>query len=237
MLCDATGKVLAVGRLHDSDDHTAQIRYMAVDTGYQRQGLGSRILEQLEQAAAAAGYDRIVLHARELAVPFYLSYGYRVIAPSHRLFGAIQHFLMSRELAVPAPGSCSEPTRRTPMADLFSVTAPLAIRFRDGSRQIMIERLPYRDGVLFLPPFWTESGMETALRFVAGPVRGDGPWKIGDAVVTVLGCHGTDAQLASEFAAWQDYLEQLGAGYPEREQIVWGMQSHAARTAKGDTAG
>jgi ribosomal protein S18 acetylase RimI-like enzyme len=105
MLCDATGKVLAVGRLHGSGDHTAQIRYMAVDAGYQRQGLGSRILEQLEQAAAAAGYERIVLHARELAVPFYLSRGYRIIEPSHRLFGAIQHFLMSRELGVAAPHS------------------------------------------------------------------------------------------------------------------------------------
>ena len=115
------------------------------------------------------------------------------------------------------------------MADLFSVTAPLAIRFGDGSRQIMIERMPHADGVLFLPPFWTETGMETALRFVAGPVRGDGPWKVGDAVVTVLGCHGTDAELASEFAAWQGYLEQLGADYPEPEQIGQRMQSYAAQ--------
>ena len=105
MLCDVTGKVLAVGRLHDSGDHTAQIRYMAVDTACQRQGLGSRILEQLEAAAAAAGYDRIVLHARELAVPFYLSRGYRIIEPSHRLFGTIQHYRMSRRLGVAAPHS------------------------------------------------------------------------------------------------------------------------------------
>jgi hypothetical protein len=123
------------------------------------------------------------------------------------------------------------------MADLFSVTAPLAIRFRDGSRQIMIERIPYADGVLFLPPFWTETGIETALRFVAGPVAGDGPWKVGDAVVTVLGCHGTDPHLASEFAAWQDYLEQLGAGYPERDRIEQRMQDHAAQAVERNAGG
>jgi ribosomal protein S18 acetylase RimI-like enzyme len=105
MICDPTGKVLAVGRMHDAGDQTAQIRYMAVETGYQRQGLGTQILDQLERAAAAAGYKRVILHAREPAVPFYRDRGYRVIAPSHRLFGAIQHFLMSRELGVAAPGS------------------------------------------------------------------------------------------------------------------------------------
>ncbi len=114
------------------------------------------------------------------------------------------------------------------MADLFSVTAPLAIRFRDGSRRIMIERMPYRDGLLFLPPFWNEAGIARALRFVAGPLRGDGPWKAGDAVVTVLGCHGSDPQLASDFAAWQSYLEQSGAAYPEREEVLRLMHEHAA---------
>jgi hypothetical protein len=105
------------------------------------------------------------------------------------------------------------------MADLFSVTAPLVIRFADGSKQIMIERLAHRDGLLFLPPFWTETGIGAALHFVAGPVRGEGPWKVGDALVTVLGCHGTDAELASHFAAWQTIREQLGAAYPQAEQI------------------
>jgi hypothetical protein len=113
------------------------------------------------------------------------------------------------------------------VADLFSVTAPLAIRFEDGSRQIMIERLPYRGGLLFLPPFWTETAVQEALHFVAGPVRGEGPWKVGDAVVTVLGCHGTDPGLAEDFAAWRAHREQLTADYPEREDIARLMQEAA----------
>lgn len=106
------------------------------------------------------------------------------------------------------------------MADLFSVTAPLAIRFRDsGEKQIMVERLPCNDGLVFLPAFWTDTGIERALRYVAGPITGDGPWKVGNAVVTVLGCHGTDAELASDFSNWQTRLVQLGGAYPDREAV------------------
>jgi len=118
------------------------------------------------------------------------------------------------------------------MADLFSVTAPLAIRFRDtGEKQIMIERVPYRDGLVFLPAFWTDTGIEGALRYVAGPVEGEGPWKVGNAVVTVLGCHGTDAELAGEFSCWQTRLMELGEAYPEKNDIERQMRIHAAAAA------
>ena len=71
------------------------------------------------------------------------------------------------------------------MADLFSVTAPLAIRFRDtDEKQIMVARLPYNNGLLFLPTFWTDMQPQQALRYVPGPIEGDGPWKVGNAIVT-----------------------------------------------------
>jgi hypothetical protein len=105
------------------------------------------------------------------------------------------------------------------MADLFSVTAPLAIRFPNGERQIMIERFAHRDGVCFLPPFWTETKLADALRFVPGPIKGGGPWKAGDAIITVLGCHGTDAELAGELSSWLDYLAQRDEPYPERDTL------------------
>ena len=118
------------------------------------------------------------------------------------------------------------------MADLFSVTAPLTVRFRDGTRQIMIERMPYRDGLLYLPPFWDEGGVANTLRFVAGPVRGEGPWKVGDAVVTVLGCYGTDPALAAEFAAWQGHVQRLNTGYPAHEEIHRLMHEHAEQAVQ-----
>lgn len=119
------------------------------------------------------------------------------------------------------------------MADLFSVTAPLAIRFRDsGEKQVMVERLPCADGLLYLGPFWIDLPVQQALRFVPGPITGDGPWKVGDtAVVTVLGCHGTDAELAGAFGSWQTRMMELGDAYPSRTDIETLMKTHAAGVA------
>jgi hypothetical protein len=118
------------------------------------------------------------------------------------------------------------------MADLFSVTAPLAIRFKDtGEKQIMVERIPYDDGLVFLPAFWLDTGIEQSLRYVAGPIEGDGPWKVGNAIVTVLACHGTDAVLANQFGAWQTRLMELGDSYPDKAAIEAQMKVCAAVAA------
>ena len=118
------------------------------------------------------------------------------------------------------------------MADLFSVTAPLAIRFKDtGEKQVMVERLPFNDGLLYLPAFWTDTELRNALRYVPGPITGDGPWKVGNTIVTVLACHGTDAELANEFSCWQTRLMELGESYPDRQDIYQAMKTHAAGAA------
>lgn len=106
------------------------------------------------------------------------------------------------------------------MPDLFSVTAPLAIRFPDGEKKIMIHRYPSGDGMIFLAPFWNLSASDAAWHRVPGPIKGEGPWKVGDAVVTVLGCHGTDAELAGEFSEWQSYREQCGGDYPDDASLA-----------------
>lgn len=122
------------------------------------------------------------------------------------------------------------------MADLFSVTAPLAIRFKEtGEKQVMVERLPFSDGLLFLPTFWTDAELADALRYVPGPITGDGPWKVGNAIITVLACHGTDAELANEFSCWQTRLMELGDSYPDQQDIHQAMKTHAAGIAGLDT--
>jgi len=121
------------------------------------------------------------------------------------------------------------------VADLFSVTAPLAIRFRDsGEKQVMVERLPYGNGLLFLPAFWIDRQPQQALRYVPGLIEGDGPWKVGNAIVTVLGCHGTDAELAGEFSSWQTRLLELGEAYPARAEIEALMKTLAAGVGGSD---
>jgi len=106
------------------------------------------------------------------------------------------------------------------MADLFSVTAPLLIRFRDGRREVMVERLPHPQGLLYFKPFWDELGPEQGLCLVPGEVRGEGPWKIGDAVVTVLGCHGTDPEQSALYADWQQHRQQRGTDGPDRDALL-----------------
>lgn len=88
---------IAAGRLHPVDAAVGQIRAMAVDPAYQKQGLGSRILNNLEAIAREQGLEKIVLHAREEAVPFYQKYGYEVVAPGPFSWG-IKHFEMSKRL-------------------------------------------------------------------------------------------------------------------------------------------
>ncbi|UOQ53517.1 GNAT family N-acetyltransferase [Hymenobacter cellulosivorans] len=92
------GHVAGVGRLHPSGPHQAQVRYMAVDPALQGQGIGQQVLKYLEEAARQQGQTECILHARQQAVPFYERLGYHVVAPSHLLFGTVQHYLMRKDL-------------------------------------------------------------------------------------------------------------------------------------------
>jgi len=98
VVCNSSGNIIAVGRLHRLDDRQGQIRYMAVEQGYERQGNGSLLLASLEKAARDTGLETVILHARENALPFYLRHGYTRVEPSYLLFGEIQHHLMTKRL-------------------------------------------------------------------------------------------------------------------------------------------
>ena len=94
MACDENDKVIGVGRLHFNNDNEAQIRYMAVALEYEKQGVGSSILEALEKHAIEKNCKTIILHARENAVGFYQKKGYELLGKSYLLFGSIQHYRM-----------------------------------------------------------------------------------------------------------------------------------------------
>jgi len=99
MVCRRDGKALAVGRLHRLDENSGQIRYMAVESGCERRGYGTLVIAALEQAAIEIGIEKISLHARERAIPFYQHHGYKTIEPSFLLFDEIQHHLMTKNLS------------------------------------------------------------------------------------------------------------------------------------------
>lgn len=91
-------RIIGVGRLHTADPHTAQIRYMAVEPDYHRQGVASLLLVSLE---AASTRELITLNSRESACGFYLKNGYELGAETHTLYGEIRHFVMTKKLIHP----------------------------------------------------------------------------------------------------------------------------------------
>jgi len=88
--------IVGVGRLDQIDAQTAQIRFMAVDAAQQSKGIGKSLVQYMETEAKEKGIQQIILHAREVALPFYQKLGYELDYPSHLLFGEIQHFLMHK---------------------------------------------------------------------------------------------------------------------------------------------
>ena len=105
------------------------------------------------------------------------------------------------------------------MADLFTITAPLLIRFPDDTKHVMVHCFPHPEGLVYFRAFWDQLPEAEGVCLLSGALRGDGPWKVGDAVITLLGCQGTHPEQAAEYADWQFHLEQVGPDYPDRQQL------------------
>ena len=91
-------EVIGVGRLHDVDERTSQIRYMAVDEDSRGHSFGTKILLNLIQHAKDNGKKHIILHSRENVVKFYKNNGFELLEKTHLLFDKIQHYLMKISL-------------------------------------------------------------------------------------------------------------------------------------------
>lgn len=117
------------------------------------------------------------------------------------------------------------------MADLFTITAPLLVRLPDGTRHVMVEVFSHPEGLVYFRPFWDLMSPEQGIRLLSGVIRGEGPWKVGDAVVTVLGCQGSSPDEAAEYSNWQWHRQQLGDRYPAREDL----EQMACATLPGST--
>jgi N-acetylglutamate synthase-like GNAT family acetyltransferase len=97
-ISDENGKAIACARLQENENKTGQIRFMAVDGAYQGKGLGKIIMEHLEKRAKETGLNSVELQARENAVKFYESCGYKIREKTFLLWGIIQHYLMEKKI-------------------------------------------------------------------------------------------------------------------------------------------
>jgi len=92
------GNLLGVGRLHFNSPEEAQVRYMAVENGHRGAGIGGLVIDTLEARAQQAGATRVVLNAREDAIPFYARHGYELIGRIVTPFDAVIHWRMKKDL-------------------------------------------------------------------------------------------------------------------------------------------
>lgn len=75
-----------------------KMRQVAVDDRFQRQGIGQFLVKASEEVARNYGATRMILHARETAVPFYHKLAYETIGEQFEEVG-IPHFKMQKTLS------------------------------------------------------------------------------------------------------------------------------------------
>lgn len=90
-------EIIGVGRLDVMSREQCQIRFMAVEPLHQGKGIGKALMLHMEDLAWKHGAKEVILHAREIALPFYQNLNYIVLEKSHLLFDEIQHYLMSKQ--------------------------------------------------------------------------------------------------------------------------------------------
>jgi len=91
------GILKAIARLDKTDKpQVAQVRFVAVEKVQQGKGYGRMIMKAVEEISEQRGDIKMILHARDYAVDFYLKLGYKNLEKSYLLFGVLQHYLMER---------------------------------------------------------------------------------------------------------------------------------------------
>lgn len=91
-------KVSGCVMLRNVDAYSYKLRQMAVAPEVQGEGIGKKLLAATAEFASRNGRNRIVLHARATAVPFYLKDGYVVKGEGFEEVG-IPHFYMEKQLS------------------------------------------------------------------------------------------------------------------------------------------
>ena len=79
------------------DEHTVQLRQMAVDITAQGTGIGAAIVDFAENIAKEKGFKTLMMHARDAVIPFYEKCGYDIADDGFTEVG-IPHHKMEKHL-------------------------------------------------------------------------------------------------------------------------------------------
>lgn len=74
---------------------SVQMRQVAVTELCQKKGVGSFLVQECESFAKSKGFEKMILHARDIAVPFYEKLGYTITEGPY-LEVNIPHYSMER---------------------------------------------------------------------------------------------------------------------------------------------
>jgi len=90
-------EILGVLLLQIIDEKTLKMRQVAVDEHLQGTGIGRKLVGFSEEFAKQKGFQKIILHARSTAVPFYEKLNYKITSNMFLEVG-IEHFEMEKKL-------------------------------------------------------------------------------------------------------------------------------------------
>ena len=79
------------------DEQTGKLRAMAVYNEWQGKGVGRLLVNTLEETALQAGYKKISLNARKVALDFYKKLNYAITSDEFTEVG-IPHYKMEKDL-------------------------------------------------------------------------------------------------------------------------------------------
>jgi len=94
LIADEVAGILLLKRISKNE---VKMRQVAVKEAWQRRGIGAALVEFAEETARYSGYNKISLHARKTAVPFYEKLSY-VRKSDEFLEVGIPHFVMEKEI-------------------------------------------------------------------------------------------------------------------------------------------
>lgn len=183
---DESGQAIGTGRLVPPDETTAgdaegdgpgtptaRIGRMAVLADWRGRGVGDALLAALLEAAAARGWNRVLLHAQATAIRFYQRHGFLPVGPRF-IEAGIEHLTMRRHL----DGTMAV----TDPAEAVAVVVALA---HSARRELRIRSRDLDPGVLDAPEaldalrrFATSrrgASVRILLRDAAGPQRDHAP--------------------------------------------------------------
>jgi predicted GNAT family N-acyltransferase len=83
--------------LTETEAKTLKMRQVAVKETWQGRGVGKQLVVACEAYAELNGFEKIILHARETAIPFYLNLNYEIIGDTFLEVG-IEHKKMLKNI-------------------------------------------------------------------------------------------------------------------------------------------